>query len=281
METAITYRRAMLALLLLLLSSAAQVQAQDDDLDEDEELDADADADGDDSPFDAEGQGAAEAGAEVDAGAEAEVDAEALMSGGFELGARVGFSVPMGEAAKGGDLSDIYLGQIPLRVELGYRVMPALSVGAYVAYGPAIVGGTTFDACDAELSYSCGGSVFRAGLQAQYHFMPGSFADLWLGAGAGIEQATVTRDYGPSGWQTTTSTALPELNVQAGVDFGGESGFGIGPYVGVSASTYSSTSTDCDGSICAADYAGDVDIEGDQQAMHQWLTLGVRGTFVL
>jgi len=58
---------------------------------------------------------------------------------GFELGARLGYGLPMGDAVKDAKLSDSVSGQIPIWLDVGYRIDESLFVGAYGQYGITMV----------------------------------------------------------------------------------------------------------------------------------------------
>src|SRR4051812_6830527 len=60
---------------------------------------------------------------------------------GFEAGLRVEYGIPLGDATGAGrPLSDGISGQIPLAIDLGYRVIPNLFIGLYAQYGFGFVG---------------------------------------------------------------------------------------------------------------------------------------------
>jgi len=204
---------------------------------------------------------------------------------GFELGGRLGYGIPLGKADGDSDLSDGISGMVPLQLDLGYRATPALSVGGYLMYGFGFAGNTISDRCDVAnatpgVSASCGAHDLRLGLQAQYHFIPKRKLDPWVGLGLGYEWLTLTVDASAAGQHadvSSTGKGFEFINLQGGLDFNLSPGFGLGPFLSFSVGQYSSTSSSCSG-----DCTGVTETSGDvaDKAIHQWLLLGVRGTFV-
>jgi hypothetical protein len=206
---------------------------------------------------------------------------------GFELGARVGYGLPFGETEDGEDLSDGVKGMIPLQLDLGYRVTQELSLGGYVMYGVGFVGDTISEPCDSAdetpgVSASCSARDIRLGIQAQYHFAPAEKLDPWLGVGFGYEWLTLGVDVSGGGQSfelTSTGRGFEFINLQGGLDFKVARGLGLGPFLSFSMGQYSSASASCSGSLCDNSDTESRDI--DDKALHQWLLLGVRGTFVV
>lgn len=208
---------------------------------------------------------------------------------GFELGARVGYAFPMGKLSDQGtnnSLADAVSGMVPLQLDIGYRVLPSLMVGGYVMYGFGIVSDTIDKQCDALKALgadaTCSAHDVRLGLQAQYHFAPKASLDPWLGAGIGYEWLTFgvhAARAGVSNDTSVTGKGFEFINLQGGVDFAVAPGLGLGPFLSFSVGQYGESSTSCDGAGCDASDSTSQDI--DDKALHQWLTLGVRGTFVL
>jgi hypothetical protein len=209
---------------------------------------------------------------------------------GFELGARIGYGIPLGkiseESTTDNDLSDGISGMIPLQLDLGYRVIPPLMIGGYVMYGFGMTGDALSKSCDRAKSLgadaSCSAHDVRLGLQVQYHIMPEGKVDPWVGAGIGYEWLTVGVDLsggGASQEQSSTGGGFEFINLQGGADFSVAPGFGLGPFLSLSVAQYSTISSSCDGDGCGTIDSVSKDI--DKKAMHEWLTLGVRGTFVL
>jgi hypothetical protein len=107
----------------------------------------------------------------------------AKKEGGFEIGVRLGYGLPMGDLAKDAKLSDSVSGMLPIWLDIGYRINPNIFVGGYAQYGIAFVK-------DCPDSASCSASSIRFGAQAHYHIIPDQTFDPWVGLGA---LALVTR----------------------------------------------------------------------------------------
>ncbi len=197
---------------------------------------------------------------------------------GFEIGGRVGYGIPMGEAADESDLSDAISGQFPLTLDVGYRAIEPLFIGIYLGYGFGIQGSELEETCE-MFGRECSISTFDFGLQAQYHLAPGSGTDFWFGGGLGYETLDATEE-GSGVTIDTTFSAMPQIMLQLGVDFGSDPRAGFGPFLRFTHATFSEFSGECDGSGCPESIT-ETDIDDDFQAGHQWLTLGFRGTFVL
>lgn len=197
---------------------------------------------------------------------------------GLELGGRLAYGIPMGrlEDDDDADLADAISGQVPLGLDLGYRVTPQLSVGAFFTYGFGFVGDDLEDLCEFA-DADCSARDIRVGAQVAYHLQPGQSVDPWLGAGFGYEWLTFNLSANDTD-TSVTGHGFEFVNLQAGLDFPAGTGAGIGPYLGFALGQYGRTSSSCDGDCGMTTDESD---EIEDKAMHQWLFLGVRGTFVL
>jgi hypothetical protein len=98
--------------------------------------------------------------------------------------------------------------------------------------------------------------------------MPAGSVDPWLGLGVGYEifGASLTTQ----GRTISTDTKGFEfLNLQGGADFKVADAVAVGPFLSFSLGQYSSVSS--------GDASGDI----TNKAIHEWLTIGVKGTFGL
>ncbi len=192
---------------------------------------------------------------------------------GFELGARLGYGIPMGKLADeaDSDLKDWSKRQIPLWLDLGYRANPNIFVGGYLSYGFASVGSGIGDICDQD-GVDCSASDLRLGAQLQYHFMPGESTDAWGGLGVGWEHSSLSAS--AAGGDVTLSTSGFEFALlQGGVDFQVADSVALGPFLGLTLARFSSVN--CDSDAGCGDFDGDI----ENKAFHEWLFLGVRGAF--
>jgi opacity protein-like surface antigen len=201
---------------------------------------------------------------------------------GIEIGVQTGYAAPMGKVQNvaNNNLSGIIKGNIPAQVEFGYRILPALTAGAYFQYGFGFMGKDA-DPCSSS-GLSCSARDIRLGLQARYHFRPTLNFDPWLGVGTGYEWLTVS--FSPSGnsmFDSSSSTykGFEFFDAQAGLDFSLFEGFTLGPAATFGVGQFSS----CSGGPVAHGpsqivFAG---CSISDKATHYWGQLGLRASFVL
>jgi hypothetical protein len=196
---------------------------------------------------------------------------------GFEAGLRVGYGIPLGSAAEDVDLSDAVGGQVPLILDLGYRVTPNVFVGLYFQYGFAWVGGNTADLCDAS-GADCSAQDIRLGLEGHFHFSPRENLDPWIGLGFGYEWAGLSVEGGNTNFSTGLN-GFEFINLQAGLDIRAGEHFYVGPFLTLSVGQYSEATVDCESGFCGNGNQFGASGDIDNKAMHEWLLLGVRGAY--
>ncbi len=194
----------------------------------------------------------------------------------FQLGLRLGYAPAMGDAAKDWSMSDAVKSQIPIQLDAGYKLTPELAVGAYFSYGfgasDSLVIPGVGDVCGSGVD--CSSTLYRAGVQGLYTFTQVKSALVpWAGVGIGYEWASLTAEGGGMKAEFSTS-GMEYLNLQVGGDYKVSPKFAIGPYALFSLAKYSSATVKVNGNEVAS---GSI----DQQAMHEWLHVGVRGSFDL
>jgi len=205
---------------------------------------------------------------------------------GFEIGFRTGYSIALGKIEGGGnaDLGDYVSGNLPLWLDLGYRATPNLMVGIWGLYGFGFIGGTlNDDGCQVN-GVSCSAHDIRIGADVQYHLQPFQKVDPWLGLGFGYEWLSLDVSASALGVNADLGTdvhGFQFFDVQGGVDFlpVADTGFGVGPFIDFALGEYSDGS--CSGSLSGLiQGSGSLGCDISNTALHEWLTLGVRGTFV-
>ena len=201
---------------------------------------------------------------------------EASSGTGVQVGLRLGYALPMGESVKDSKMSDGLKSAIPIQVDVGYRVIPALVIGGFFSYAPLQLKDGD-QGCPSGAD--CSNSQLRFGVQAHYHLMPTEKFDPWLGAGIGYELVNSKATKG-SVESSFSYGGFEFLNLQAGADYKVMPKLGIGPYLSFALGQYSKSSAKLSGTG-VADYDRSADIDSDKKAMHQWLTISVRGAFDL
>lgn len=188
---------------------------------------------------------------------------------GIDLAVRVGYAIPFGDISgdAGNGLASRVDSAVPLVLEAGYRFDAALTLGLYFQYGFLQVndnfcGGNT----------DCSGSVIRLGVEGLYHFDLGKRVVPWAGLGVGYEWGNINgsnalgdASESAHGWEFLTVQGGGELHLLPQV--------AVGPYLSFSIARYGSGS----GQLGNVTFSGDI----TNPAVHEWLQLGVRGSFGL
>ncbi|MFT3917773.1 MAG: outer membrane beta-barrel protein [Anaeromyxobacteraceae bacterium] len=190
------------------------------------------------------------------------------------LGARLGYAIAGGDAAKDSKMSDVLKGAIPLQLDVGYNVTKEFNVGAFVSYGFGRIGGDIKDLCDTS-GVDCSARDVRLGVQGTF-----AFEDLnpqfvpWIGFGFGYEWGSLKVTQGPNeGKISYRGFELADL--QLGADFKASPQLKVGPFVSMSFGKYSNGKLE--GFGAGVDQSGKI----DEQAVHNFITIGVRGQFTL
>jgi hypothetical protein len=205
------------------------------------------------------------------AGAARAQSARPIDGSGIELGVRIGYAIPFGDISgdAGNGLASRVSSGVPLIFELGYRFDAVLTLGALFQYGFLQINDTF---CGANSD--CSGSVVRLGVQGLYHADLGKMVVPWFGLGAGYEWGSINASNvlgnaseSANGWEFLTLQAGGDIRLNLAPEIA------VGPYVSFSIARYSSGS----GQFGNVTFSGDI----TNPAVHEWLQLGVRGTFEL
>lgn len=147
----------------------------------------------------------------------------------FEIGVAAGYTLGAGKL--GGSMGNLSLEDVSLwggtvELDLGYRILPQLSVGAYGSVaqyqrGKAIESDT--DVLGAT-----------AGIQAAWHIRPARSFDPWLSLGTGWKSLW----FNSSSGKTTSLQGLELARLQLGVDYRLSKDIAIAPVIGGSISTF-------------------------------------------
>lgn len=221
-----------------------------------------------------EEEGAAESAGEVSGEENELVGADAdLASGRFQLGLRTGFALGLGKiegGAGGTELGDAATGQLPIWVDVGFRITPNWYAGAYASWGFVLAKSESTPArdfvCDGEAD--CSGQSLRYGLQGQYHFAPGR-TSFWLGLGIGGESVQIDQTDAGVTW-TAEASGIEFANLQLGVDFPTGESSTAGLFTALTVSQYANRSVETGSSPSSGGISN--------QELHHWIFVGLRGT---
>ncbi len=180
------------------------------------------------------------------------------------LGARLGFAPAMGDEDQGNRLGDTVASQVPIQLDALYRITPDLAAGVYLSYGFGQLGSAVSGECKSS-GASCSVRITRAGVEGTYAFSGARLPLVpWAGIGIGYEWQRLKGTFLgiPA---AVTASGLEFVNLQVGGDYRVGPQLAFGPYLLFSVGQYSSQ----DGN------------EIVDKGIHEWLHLGVRGTFEL
>ncbi len=198
--------------------------------------------------------------------------AHADQNQGLSLGLRLGLGFPIGKADGGAtttDISESVPMKIPIWFEAGYRFDKNWYLGAYFQWGPA----TTKNCPPGD---TCSASDQRLGVNFHYRFDSGGFVP-WVGAGFGYEWLNATQETSVFGAPVTIEaqeSGFEFLSLQVGGDWTISPAFKLGPYLCFSIAQFTEVSASVTGFGSASGSITD-------KAVHEWLQVGLKGTFDL
>jgi hypothetical protein len=145
-----------------------------------------------------------------------------------EIGIGLGYAQPTGNLTAGGrPISDIARAGGEVNAEVGYRVDPRWLVGLYGGYSQFHApGGTSSDIVNSA----------TGGIQAQYHIMPYTRVDPWVGLGVGYRGFFATPRNGP----THALHGLDVARLRIGADYRVNEQVAMGPVVGMDLTMFTS-----------------------------------------
>ncbi|MEO6418388.1 MAG: hypothetical protein ABIP39_03230, partial [Polyangiaceae bacterium] len=176
-------------------------------------------------------------------------------------------------------------GAIPIIADLGWRIIPQLYIGAYGQFAPVL----TKNNVNCPDGFDCAAQSWRFGVQVDYHFIPRSRFDPYVGLGSGYEilhsSATgnvpvPTPGGAVSGFASAHSIdrGWEFANLSVGFDYRATDFFGFGPFVSASVGEYNvrtgGTMVTVGGAQVSNTFLPPVD-----HALHELFFAGVRGTF--
>lgn len=194
----------------------------------------------------------------------------ARTSRGVALSFGLGYGTPFGDLMKNGygnalSMSDGISGQLPFQLGLGFRVSSLFSFGLAFQYAALM-------AKNCDTGASCSASDTRIGGEARFHGATDQYFSPWISGGLGFEWFSLSESGSVAGDVTLSGV---DFDFQVGGDFRISRTFTMGPFLGLRVGTYDSASVSTAGASSSS-----VDIPGASQAMHGWLTFGLRGVFM-
>jgi hypothetical protein len=190
---------------------------------------------------------------------------------GVQLGARLGYSLPVGPFGTqadrlGSDISDQLTAVVPLAIDAGYLVRPWLYLGGSIAWAPGIAPNTPGPCQTSDVR--CFRQDVQVLLDARVYMAPDARVTGWVSIDAGWELATFATTVGSS---TVTATYSGPVLFDARLGFEVRSQtIAVAPYLGVAVGEFLTHGLD-PSSPPVPTWIGTV--------AHEWITLGLRGTY--
>jgi len=153
--------------------------------------------------------------------------------------------------------------QFPFSLGVAYRPIPLVSFGLATELARVSAAGC---------SSNCNGGALSLGGELRFHFRAGESVSPCIGLGLGYEFLHFDNDQG------SASLSGYGIDLREGLDFRAGRAWTYGPYVDLHVGTYTHISSY--GGFRGASRES-TDVSHADQAIHEWVTFGVRGTFTL
>jgi len=199
---------------------------------------------------------------------------------GFELGVRTGYAFSAGRIGAppngtDGDLGDVISAQIPLWLDVGYRLNTDLYLGAYFQYGFGFVNDDRQGLCR-NANVDCSASDIRVGVMGRYALGSLGSTIPWVGLGIGYEWTKFSGQESVLGTSTdVTSSGFEIANLQFGLDYAVTPRVLIAPFLSISFDQYRSRSS----KTVTGPVTTNVDQDYDEKSLHEWVLIGARVAF--
>lgn len=185
-----------------------------------------------------------------------------LASAQVFVGVRAAYALPWGDVMTTWPMKDSFKSQIPLTLDLGLKLGPALAVGAYASYGFVQPSSSWKADCTATGS-TCSAADVRVGAQVNLHAVNNESSELWGGVGAGYEQL---RAKDSKGLVADVTFKGYDATLQGGIDFLVSPTFRVGPFASVTVGQFTKVAAATEASVT-------------NKEMHGWFQFGLRGMF--
>lgn len=205
---------------------------------------------------------------------------------GLQLGARVGYSFGAGDIYSGLGVSDTSNGSVPVMIDLGFRALPELYVGAFGQYAPVFLKTNPASCPD---GFTCSAADLRFGLEADLHVAPRTRLDPYIGIGVGYEVLRTTFEGTSPVPLPTGATAKGRVDTSItdrgweyaaltlGFDYRLSSGVGVGPFATATLGAFDAhTGTTA---VTVNGRSASNAVSDMPHATHETFIVGLRGTF--
>jgi hypothetical protein len=191
----------------------------------------------------------------------------------IEVALGVGYGAPLGGYGKttaypSGVSLDYWInGQVPVSLDIGYRINRRFVIGAFGQYGFGFLDKDHTAPCSG--SFSCSARVVRVDVGGVWNILPEAALAPWIGLAVGYEWFTTKQE--GNGLDVSVTARGPELaNLRGGVDFTLARGLCAEPFFSLSFGRYSDIS---------ASTAAIPPPSFTEKQIHEWLVVGVRGRY--
>jgi hypothetical protein len=151
----------------------------------------------------------------------------------------------------------------PFTIGVGYRFSPRWSGDVSLSYAPLSFAASSYDSDSAK--------DFHLGAALRWHWLSRGTLYPWVSLGLGVEWLSFhTGDF------TDVEARGYDLDLQIGSDIRVSRSWTLGPYASARAGVYEHLSLD---PHWRGGSPSEVDLSFSDLAMHEWFTIGVRGTF--
>jgi hypothetical protein len=205
---------------------------------------------------------------------------------GLQVGVRTGYGGGAGVVYSGLTVHEASSGGIPVIVDLGARILPELYAGIYGGWASIF---TKNNAVSCPDDLDCKTQQWRFGVQFDFHYIPTSKLDPYIGLGGGYEilHTHITGAIPiPTALGTipgTTDTTITDrgwefANLTAGFDARFNRAVALGPFISGSISEYGVHSGTETASIMGTQVVARP-VPTVSHGLHELLFVGVRATF--